>query len=206
MRHIDGSLPARPRRGRNQLHGIPSNATDSYGCCSMKNTIQNHLRRIVTCSAVALGASLADVLSSLLRRRRRTPRRIGARLPRRTRRRRLVETFPDALCFCALPSGGLAQTGSVPQTLRRASRQRAALGHSSPAHSQFPVFFSDGGRESAEFQRVEGGTGIRHIRTDVSNFQVIHDYPRYLAGHNPRPRPRGALSSVRWITLPDPHL
>jgi uncharacterized OsmC-like protein len=32
--------------------------------------------------------------------------------------------------------------------------------------------------------KVEGGTGIRHIRTDTSNFQLIHDSPRYLAGHN----------------------
>ena len=32
--------------------------------------------------------------------------------------------------------------------------------------------------------QVEGGTGIRNIRTDVSNFQFIHDNPRYLAGHN----------------------
>ncbi len=37
--------------------------------------------------------------------------------------------------------------------------------------------------------KVEGGTGIRHIRTDTSNFQVIHDYPRYLAGHNLGPVP-----------------
>lgn len=32
--------------------------------------------------------------------------------------------------------------------------------------------------------KVEGGTGIRHIRTDTSNFQILHDNPRYLAGHN----------------------
>lgn len=32
--------------------------------------------------------------------------------------------------------------------------------------------------------KVEGGTGIRHVRTDASNFQIIHDSPRYLAGHN----------------------
>lgn len=32
--------------------------------------------------------------------------------------------------------------------------------------------------------KVEGGTGLRHIRTDTSNFQIIHDNPRYLAGHN----------------------
>jgi len=37
--------------------------------------------------------------------------------------------------------------------------------------------------------KVEGGTGIRHIRTDLRNFQVIHDYPRYLAGHNLGPVP-----------------
>jgi uncharacterized OsmC-like protein len=32
--------------------------------------------------------------------------------------------------------------------------------------------------------KVEGATGIRHIRTDESNFQIIHDSPRHLAGHN----------------------
>lgn len=32
--------------------------------------------------------------------------------------------------------------------------------------------------------KVEGGTGIRHVRTDVGNFQFIHDNPRFLAGHN----------------------
>ncbi|MDG3005988.1 OsmC family protein [Paludisphaera mucosa] len=32
--------------------------------------------------------------------------------------------------------------------------------------------------------KVEGGTGVRNIRTDVKNFQVVHDYPRYLAGHD----------------------
>ena len=37
--------------------------------------------------------------------------------------------------------------------------------------------------------KVEGGTGIRNIRTDISNFQVIHDYPRYLGGHNLGPVP-----------------
>lgn len=37
--------------------------------------------------------------------------------------------------------------------------------------------------------KVEGSTGIRHIRTDIGNFQVIHDYPRYLGGHNLGPVP-----------------
>ncbi|WP_165235215.1 OsmC family protein [Aquisphaera insulae] len=37
--------------------------------------------------------------------------------------------------------------------------------------------------------KIEGGTGIRHIRTDVRNFQVIHDNPRHLAGHNLGPTP-----------------
>ncbi|WP_438481267.1 OsmC family protein [Oleiharenicola lentus] len=32
--------------------------------------------------------------------------------------------------------------------------------------------------------KVEGDTGIRNIRTDNGNFQIIHDYPRYLGGHN----------------------
>jgi hypothetical protein len=30
--------------------------------------------------------------------------------------------------------------------------------------------------------RVEGGTGLRHIRTGPSNFQILHDNPRDLAG------------------------
>jgi uncharacterized OsmC-like protein len=30
--------------------------------------------------------------------------------------------------------------------------------------------------------RVEGGTGIRHIRTGQSNFQILHDNPRELGG------------------------
>jgi len=37
--------------------------------------------------------------------------------------------------------------------------------------------------------KVEGSTGIRNVRTDISNFQVIHDYPRYLGGHNLGPVP-----------------
>jgi len=36
---------------------------------------------------------------------------------------------------------------------------------------------------------VEGSTGIRHVRTDIGNFQIIHDYPRYLGGHNLGPVP-----------------
>ena len=32
--------------------------------------------------------------------------------------------------------------------------------------------------------KVEGSTGVRNIRTDVSNFQIIHDNPYFLAGHN----------------------
>ncbi len=37
--------------------------------------------------------------------------------------------------------------------------------------------------------KVEGGTGIRNIRTDLGNFQIVHDYPRYLGGHNLGPVP-----------------
>jgi uncharacterized OsmC-like protein len=37
--------------------------------------------------------------------------------------------------------------------------------------------------------KVEGITGIRNVRTDISNFQIIHDYPRYLGGHNLGPVP-----------------
>lgn len=39
-----------------------------------------------------------------------------------------------------------------------------------------------GARPLSAHVRVEGGTGIRHIRTGSSNFQIIHDNPRDLAG------------------------
>ena len=32
--------------------------------------------------------------------------------------------------------------------------------------------------------RFEGSTGIRNVPMDIDSFQVIHDYPRYLGGHN----------------------
>ncbi|WP_437222762.1 OsmC family protein [Planctomicrobium sp. SH661] len=41
--------------------------------------------------------------------------------------------------------------------------------------------------------KVEGGTGIRHIRTDDRNFQILHDYPRYLGGNNLGPIPEEHL-------------
>jgi uncharacterized OsmC-like protein len=47
--------------------------------------------------------------------------------------------------------------------------------------------------------KVEADTGIRNIRTAGSNFQVIHDYPRYLAGHNLGPVPEEDILS-RMIT------
>lgn len=37
--------------------------------------------------------------------------------------------------------------------------------------------------------KLEGSTGIRHVRMDLANFQVIHDYPRYLGGYNLGPVP-----------------
>ncbi len=43
--------------------------------------------------------------------------------------------------------------------------------------------------------KVEGGTGIRHVRTDIGNFQIIHDYPRYLGGHNLGPVPERTSSA-----------
>jgi uncharacterized OsmC-like protein len=48
---------------------------------------------------------------------------------------------------------------------------------------------SDGRLPLRAHIKLEGGTGVRHIRTDLQNFQVIHDYPRYLAGHNLGPVP-----------------
>jgi uncharacterized OsmC-like protein len=49
--------------------------------------------------------------------------------------------------------------------------------------------------------KVEGGTGIRHIRTDVKNFQVIHDYPRSLAGHNLGPVPEEHVLGIMITCL-----
>lgn len=47
-----------------------------------------------------------------------------------------------------------------------------------------PVIRTTGEPPLRAHVRVEGGTGLRHIRTDTSNFQLIHDTPRFLAGHN----------------------
>ena len=49
--------------------------------------------------------------------------------------------------------------------------------------------------------QVEGNTGIRNIRTDVSNFQFIHDNPRYLAGHNIGPLAEEHLVGVMITCL-----
>lgn len=49
--------------------------------------------------------------------------------------------------------------------------------------------------------RVEGATGIRNVRTDVSNFQFIHDNPRYLAGRNLGPLAEEHLVGVMITCL-----
>jgi uncharacterized OsmC-like protein len=49
--------------------------------------------------------------------------------------------------------------------------------------------------------KVEGATGIRHIRTDVSNFQMVHDTPRYLGGHNLGPVPEEHILGVMITCL-----
>lgn len=49
--------------------------------------------------------------------------------------------------------------------------------------------------------KVEGATGIRHIRADVSNFQIIHDTPRYLGGHNLGPVPEEHILGVMITCL-----
>lgn len=49
--------------------------------------------------------------------------------------------------------------------------------------------------------QVEGGTGIRNIRTDLSNFQFIHDNPRHLAGHNIGPLAEEHLVGVMITCL-----
>lgn len=41
---------------------------------------------------------------------------------------------------------------------------------------------SDPSRPLSAHVRVEGGSGIRHIRTGSSNFQILHDNPRELGG------------------------
>lgn len=49
--------------------------------------------------------------------------------------------------------------------------------------------------------KVEGGTGIRHVRTDDTNFQFLHDSPRYLAGHNLGPLAEEHLLGVMITCL-----
>lgn len=62
--------------------------------------------------------------------------------------------------------------------------KHAAAEGAIPAEGLPPKVVSNGEPPLRAHIKVEGGTGIRHVRTDVSNFQFIHDNPRYLAGHN----------------------
>ncbi|MSU72535.1 MAG: OsmC family peroxiredoxin [Opitutus sp.] len=68
-----------------------------------------------------------------------------------------------------------------------AEKQAAAAGAKPPAVPRLAVAGAprNPGEPSLRAHvKVEAGTGIRHVRTDASNFQIIHDSPRYLAGHN----------------------
>lgn len=66
-----------------------------------------------------------------------------------------------------------------------AEKRTASQGAKPPeGPSRFAPAISRGADPLRAHIKVEGGTGIRHIRTDVSNFQIIHDNPRTLAGHN----------------------
>ncbi len=76
----------------------------------------------------------------------------------------------------------------------------AATQGATPVEGPSPKQAADDWRQPLRADvRVEGGTGIRNVRLDISNFQVIHDYPRYLAGHDLGPVPEEDLLG-RMIT------
>jgi uncharacterized OsmC-like protein len=63
--------------------------------------------------------------------------------------------------------------------------KHAAADGAVPAEGVAPRVSRDTGEPPLRADiKVEGGTGIRNVRTDVGNFQFIHDNPRFLAGHN----------------------
>jgi len=66
----------------------------------------------------------------------------------------------------------------------------ASTQSATPIDGPSPRQAEDDGRQPLRADiKVEGATGIRNVRTDISNFQVIHDYPRYLGGHDLGPVP-----------------
>jgi uncharacterized OsmC-like protein len=67
--------------------------------------------------------------------------------------------------------------------------KHAATQGAIPPEGRAPRPRNDGRPPLRAHVKVEGGTGVRHIRTDARNFQIIHDYPRYLAGNNLGPVP-----------------
>lgn len=62
--------------------------------------------------------------------------------------------------------------------------KHAAADGAIPAEGLPPKVASNGEPPLRSHVKVEGNTGIRNVRTDVGNYQFIHDNPRYLAGHN----------------------
>lgn len=75
-----------------------------------------------------------------------------------------------------------ARADGTPRGERRGRRGNEAGNAAQPVNASAPVRNTDPPLRA--HIKVEGGTGIRHVRTDTSNFQFIHDTPRYLAGHN----------------------
>ncbi|MEY4938346.1 MAG: hypothetical protein RIQ93_81 [Verrucomicrobiota bacterium] len=70
-----------------------------------------------------------------------------------------------------------------------AEKRAAAAGAKPPAIPRLAPRGAGGPRGSGgpslrAHVKVEAGSGIRHVRTEDDNFQIIHDSPRYLAGHN----------------------
>lgn len=70
------------------------------------------------------------------------------------------------------------------------TNKEAATKGATPFEGPSPTQAPDDWRQPLRADiKVEGSTGIRNIRTDLGNFQIVHDYPRYLGGHNIGPVP-----------------
>ena len=114
--------------------------------------------------------------------------------------RRTVERVSPVLSLVSQPQpiehGKLVYTrtparrdGRTLEGLREflAEKRLASQGAKPPeGRSRFepPIARTTGAPPLRAHIKVEGGTGIRHVRTDDSNFQIIHDSPRHLAGHD----------------------
>jgi uncharacterized OsmC-like protein len=81
------------------------------------------------------------------------------------------------------PSAATPPAGAPPGLRDFLVEKRAAL----LRRQQEPT--SDPSRPLRAHVRVEGGTGIRQIRTGSSNFQILHDSPRELGGFDLGPTP-----------------